>query len=148
MSPSDGGVVRVDPCPGSGSGDLRQRRAWPCLPRHSGPAGSTAPVRRSRRPARAQAVPTFTRKGMRQEQSCKDRTSRPVNRAILLRLGRHVPHPRRRPLWRSPPGVTSSVSFHGALDGGVAPRLPGQGGCRCGLLRRTRHTRHLAESPD
>ncbi|KAM3258033.1 hypothetical protein ACQJBY_050022 [Aegilops geniculata] len=101
MSPSDGGA---DPCPGAGSGDLRQRRPRPCLPRHSGPAGSAAPVRRSRWPARAQAVPTCTRKGRRQEQSCKDRTSRPVNRAILLRLGRYVSHPRQRPLWRSPPG--------------------------------------------
>ena len=105
MIPSDGGADPSLALDAVTSGRGAPGHAFPSTvsPGCLRSSGSAAPVRRSP-PARAQSMPTCTRKGRRQEQSCKDRTSRPVNRAILLRLGRHVPHPRRRPLWRSPPG--------------------------------------------
>ncbi|XBH82751.1 hypothetical protein VPH35_071346 [Triticum aestivum] len=116
MIPSDGGADPSLALDAATSGRGAPGRAFPstvapgCL-RSSGSAG---PVRRSCPPARAQSAPTCTRKGRRQEQSCKGRTSRAVNRAILFHLGRHVPRRRRRPLWRSPP-------WRPAL-----PRLPNQ----------------------
>ncbi|VAH93551.1 hypothetical protein VPH35_066676 [Triticum aestivum] len=115
MIPSDGGADPSLALDAVTSGRGAPGHAFPSTvsPGCLRSSGSAAPVRRSP-PARAQSMPTCTRKGRRQEQSCKGRTSRAVNRAILLHLGRHVPRRRRRPLWRSPP-------WRPAL-----PRLPNQ----------------------